>query len=223
MKYVVSDIHGDYERWSEMLNKIELISDDRLIVLGDVIDRGPDGIKIIKEIMDSKNIKMILGNHELMMLYAVSTENESYVEDWFNNGGYETAQNFSKESEESQEKILNFIRTRRYKARTKTDDGRVFSIVHGWPCESEILNDEIYNCVWTRPNRTEKPSIACEGQLIIGHTPVNELYTKREIKDNGHPRILYTPYYIDIDCGCGHHGGCLSALCLDTMEEFYVL
>ena len=45
--------------------------------------------------------------------------------------------------------------------------------------------DSFMDCVWTRPNRTEKPSIACEGQLIIGHTPVNELYTKREIKDNG--------------------------------------
>ena len=40
--YIMSDIHGLYDRYEAMLKKIDLKEDDRLYVLGDVIDRGPD-------------------------------------------------------------------------------------------------------------------------------------------------------------------------------------
>lgn len=39
-----------------------------LYVLGDVIDRFPDGIEILQELMAMPNVKMLLGNHEYMML-----------------------------------------------------------------------------------------------------------------------------------------------------------
>ena len=38
--YVISDIHGEYEKFMELLEEIELEENDTLYVLGDVLDRG---------------------------------------------------------------------------------------------------------------------------------------------------------------------------------------
>lgn len=47
MTYTVSDIHGCYDKYRELLRAIQLQPNDTLYVLGDVIDRGPDGFKIL--------------------------------------------------------------------------------------------------------------------------------------------------------------------------------
>lgn len=69
--YIMSDIHGQYIAYSKMLNLIDFKDEDQLYVLGDVIDRGPDGIRIIRDIMNRDNAELILGNHEFMMLNAI--------------------------------------------------------------------------------------------------------------------------------------------------------
>ena len=47
---------------------------DVLYVIGDAIDRGPDGIKILEYIKDHKNMDLLIGNHEFMMLNAVDPD-----------------------------------------------------------------------------------------------------------------------------------------------------
>lgn len=49
--YVISDIHGMYNKFIELLNKIKLKDTDTLYILGDVLDRGPDPIKTLLKIM----------------------------------------------------------------------------------------------------------------------------------------------------------------------------
>ena len=68
MTYVMSDIHGNMRRFNSVMEQINLQPEDTLYILGDVIDRHPDGIRILRRIMDKPNIKMLLGNHEYMML-----------------------------------------------------------------------------------------------------------------------------------------------------------
>ena len=46
-----------------MLNRVGFSDDDFLFVLGDVIDRGEDGIKILKWMMSQSNMELIMGNH----------------------------------------------------------------------------------------------------------------------------------------------------------------
>ena len=71
MIYVMSDIHGQKRRFDSVMKQINLQPEDTLYVLGDVIDRNPDGIKILRQIMAMSNAKMLLGNHELMMMDAL--------------------------------------------------------------------------------------------------------------------------------------------------------
>ena len=54
-RYVMSDIHGEANRFHAMLEKIRVSADDTLYILGDVIDRGVDGINLLLEIMEMPN------------------------------------------------------------------------------------------------------------------------------------------------------------------------
>ena len=64
MIYAISDIHGCFEQYQAMLQEISFSSRDTLYVLGDVIDRGPDGIRILQDMMLRSNVLPLLGNHE---------------------------------------------------------------------------------------------------------------------------------------------------------------
>ena len=79
MIYVLSDIHGHEGRFASILKQINLQPEDTLYVLGDVIDRHPGGIRILRKIMAMPNAKMLLGNHEYMMLRALGEPDRKSV------------------------------------------------------------------------------------------------------------------------------------------------
>ena len=64
--YVISDIHGQYDMFMEMINKIDLKDTDTLYVLGDILDRGPHPVKVLMKLMEMSNAICITGNHEIM-------------------------------------------------------------------------------------------------------------------------------------------------------------
>ena len=57
MIYVMSDIHGNTARFESVMKQIDLQPTDTLYVLGDVIDRFPDGIRILRRLMKMSNVK----------------------------------------------------------------------------------------------------------------------------------------------------------------------
>lgn len=69
--YITSDIHGRYDLYKKMLSIIHLKKDDKLYILGDVVDRGPDPLPILFDIMANDNIILLKGNHEQIMLDAI--------------------------------------------------------------------------------------------------------------------------------------------------------
>lgn len=71
MIYVMSDIHGNSERFNSVMEQINLQPEDTLYILGDVVDRFPDGIRILRKLMGMPNVKMLRGNHEQMMLRTI--------------------------------------------------------------------------------------------------------------------------------------------------------
>lgn len=62
-KYVISDIHGEYDMFIELLNKIKLKETDTLYILGDVLDKGPHPIKTLLRLMGMPNAVCIACNH----------------------------------------------------------------------------------------------------------------------------------------------------------------
>lgn len=75
MRYLISDIHGCYDQYRQLLQKINFSSQDELYVLGDAVDRGSDPIKVLQDLMRRPNIIYILGNHDLEM-YVSPTQVE---------------------------------------------------------------------------------------------------------------------------------------------------
>lgn len=53
--YVISDIHGMYNKFTELLNKIKLKDTDTLYILGDVLDRGTRSDQNIAQ--DNEHVK----------------------------------------------------------------------------------------------------------------------------------------------------------------------
>ena len=66
--YVVSDIHGEYDLFAGLLEKIRLKEDDSLYILGDILDRGPHPIRTLLKVMEMPNAICLAGNHELMAI-----------------------------------------------------------------------------------------------------------------------------------------------------------
>ncbi|RHT47208.1 hypothetical protein DW766_13780 [Butyricicoccus sp. AM29-23AC] len=106
MQYVCSDIHGRYDKWCALLAALDLKPTDTLYVLGDVIDRGPDGIKVLQDMAQRLNVIPILGNHELdaalcipkllqevtdESIAALSGKDFAALSEWLQNGGGPTA------------------------------------------------------------------------------------------------------------------------------------
>jgi serine/threonine protein phosphatase 1 len=93
----VGDIHGCAKTFRVMVrDELCLTSSDHLIVLGDMIDRGPDSKGVIDEIISLKErgirVQVLQGNHEEMMINASqSNESNDY---WLRNGGQETLDSF---------------------------------------------------------------------------------------------------------------------------------
>ena len=69
MTYVMSDIHGDFDRYMKMLEEINLDEDkDTLYILGDVIDFGESGMKILMDMSSRPNVYPVIGEHEYTAL-----------------------------------------------------------------------------------------------------------------------------------------------------------
>ena len=69
MVYAVSDLHGMYELYEKICAKLK--PEDEVIFLGDAGDRGPDGWKLIRAILDNPQWIYIKGNHEDMLINAI--------------------------------------------------------------------------------------------------------------------------------------------------------
>ena len=224
--YVVSDIHGEADRFYAMLEKIRFSADDTLYILGDVIDRGPDGILLLQKIMASPNMVMLLGNHEYMMLDYLKPDPDPIAKRrWNRNGNRPTLEAFLKLKAREQKEILNFLKSLPTHMELEVNDQR-FYLVHGFPGTN--INDE----VWSRPELST-PNPMPDYQVIIGHTPVLSLIQPEEekvryameLESRGeHLRICHAEGFINIDCGCGHSYPikALAGIRLEDMKAFYI-
>ena len=202
--YVMSDLHGCKKQFEEMLKTIGFSPDDHLYIIGDVIDRGNDGIELLRYTMQTPNITLLLGNHELMMREAIEKDDYDL---WFYNGGISTLTNFRNLSEREQDEMLEYLHTLPLYLDIAVGDRR-YRLIHGAPMEDEA---DVENSVWERPEADQV--FFSDKTVIIGHTPTRIYHNKDE--------IFHAGSFIDIDCGCVYFGT-LACLRLEDMKEYYI-
>ena len=68
--YAVGDIQGRYNDLLRLLDRLEFsFEKDRLILLGDLVNRGPDSLGVIRFAMQHpEQVRLILGNHDLFLI-----------------------------------------------------------------------------------------------------------------------------------------------------------
>lgn len=99
--YVFSDVHGHHRTLERLLERVSPADEDVVWILGDMVDRGPDPVGVMRTCRALADGHILMGNHEDMMLQAFK-----YVEDpttrfqWEMNGGVTTADGLARLSKE---------------------------------------------------------------------------------------------------------------------------
>lgn len=228
--YVMSDIHGRYKEYLAMLKQIDFDnfqSNDRIYILGDVIDRGPGGVAILRHIMRNREkIQFIIGNHELMMVEAIKTNDYML---WISNGGQPTYDTMLTLSQNEQDNIIRFIEAARYQSDIDIG-GRRFILAHGRPYEATINGEQCSVGPFDRyyishMNKAEQIvwGKMHESYQIPGKTIVFGHYSTHHYQDTTPWSIYHGKNCIGIDCGCAYNNknsrlGCIR---LDDMREYY--
>lgn len=95
MIYAVGDIHGELAKLERLLSMLPLEPDDRLVFVGDYVDRGPDSRGVVDRLIalrEERPCTFLLGNHESMFLAYIGWQGDRYdnAEYYLANGGIET-------------------------------------------------------------------------------------------------------------------------------------
>lgn len=237
MHYCISDIHGWLDKYEKVLNYVK--NEDTLYILGDVIDRGKDGLKILNDIEKRKNIVFIVGNHELFLYNYLKSlnnefENKKVKAVWTMecNGGTVTKEQVDLLSNEEKLKIQRFLEDS-YLIKRVEIKGTKYHLSHSYTLFyikndlkfRDTTNSEKRKVVWNSvfPRRSDPfgKTIDDTGEIyIFGHTPV------QKVKDNAFDYKIIHEYknaeFYDIDCGCAY-GEDFSRLALFCLEDKSVI
>ena len=233
MHYVISDIHGCYDQYRKLLEEIQFSDEDVLYVLGDVVDRGPEPMKVLQDMMMRPNVIPILGNHEYMALTTLQELNVEVTEEnhdaylnldmmrdymnWMENGGETTVKGFRRLDADTKETVLEYLEEFSAYEIVETG-GRIYVLVHagiGGYCPGKSLDDyDFSDFIFYGPDysrRYFKEGVA----MVVGHTPVMSLY------EDGRCELYEENGTFCIDGGCVF-GGKLFALRLEDQRVFAV-
>ncbi|MDX1909179.1 MAG: metallophosphoesterase family protein [Bacteroidia bacterium] len=207
----ISDIHGCIASLRALVeHQLQLRQDDKLYLLGDYIDRGPNSRGVLDYIMQLQqsgyDVTCLRGNHEQMMLDAVANPRE--VGQWIYNGGYEALTSFGTDDvTQIPEKYINFLHQLPFYAETDT-----YILVHAglnftgtqkdvqkddflWRMHNPLRDTE--SMLWIRYWYDEIDWNWLKKRIIVhGHTPIEQ----DEILDMF--EVLEEDQVIDIDNGC---------------------
>ncbi len=231
--YCISDIHGHFDNLIRFVDTLNV--DDKVYVLGDVIDKGKDPIKCLELIMNDKRFSMLLGNHEYMMFDMLIREDNTYEyyeasSQWLDyNSGYDTYDQYKLLSQTDRLKILSFIESLPLNIPELIVNDRSFYLVHSCPKDNKQIKlidakydlNLIYSYVWDRVIPLDRLNII-DQIVIAGHSPVqihNQMYLDT-IKPAYSGKDIKSANYIDIDGGLATNlpNSRLIALCLDDLS-----
>lgn len=231
MIYVMSDIHGCYDKYHQMIEKLKLTADDALFVLGDVIDYGDDGIRILKDMMYRANVYPVLGEHEYIakQVFPLIEQAKSLEEcaeyvhgedavtlgNWLKNGGGATIKAFLALNAEDRESIIDYLDEFEPFEEVEAA-GRSFVLVHAGieDFEEDKPLEDYDEKAFISAAADYSKIYFSDKYLVTGHTPTLSIMPS----NNG--KVYSKKRHLAIDCGA-FYGGRLAAVCLDTLKAFY--
>lgn len=227
--FVVGDIHGYASKLRKLLPKIrERASDgDTLVFVGDYIDRGPDSRGVLEIVQEQSlggwpgPVVTLKGNHEILMLDALTKRPRYGFDAWMQNGGLETVGSYTggRLTRNWLDAVpishLEFLRNLRdwYE-----DEHGIY--VHAG-LKPELRPEECDEDAWQWIRGEFIDSEYHWGKVVVfGHTPQYAPHDRPIIDPKDLPwQPLNRPEKIGIDTGAAY-GGPLSAVMLPEREFF---
>lgn len=191
--FAIGDVHGCFDKLKALIEeKIFLQKSDKLILLGDYIDRGSQSKEVIDYIIELKekgfDIIPLIGNHEVMLIdFLFDKKNLSL---WIQNGGSETLKSFGISSLETLEsKYIDFFKDLQYYYSYEE-----FLFVHaGFNDEANNPFEDKHHMIWKC--RENYKHLLLENKIIVhGHCPVKDSLTKKQ--------LFESKSVINVDTGC---------------------
>ena len=189
----IGDIHGEIDRLNNLLKKLNPTKQDRIVFLGDYIDRGKDSVAVIDRLLKLKeqtNCNFLEGNHEQLFLKALSTLSEEDVANCMLNGGAKTLQDYLLMKKDNFEKFKIHMKFFRSLEMIYIKDFFVFvhAGINPFKTLTQQSNEDL---IWIRDEFiNNKLKIAKWGyKVIFGHTVCNEPFVSDD--------------KIGINTGCG--------------------
>ena len=224
MVYCISDIHGYYDLFWRLLDKIRFSNRDKLYVLGDIIDKGPDSIRLAKLLFSMPNVYCIAGNHEydfLKYYRALMRQTEDY--DWVLEklrGYFADGKLFDWETVDRFDLLPFYVETDNFigvHAGIPVKDGKLLPVSQA-TCE-QLVYDRRFK---------DKDILPQNGKCVLyGHTPVRYLTVRDEILR--YPRKDATQDRKNIADNCKIHldtgvalSGVLGTFAVNDCQSFYV-
>lgn len=191
--FAIGDIHGCFDSFKELVeNKLQLQEDDKLILLGDYIDRGDKSKEVVDFLMELQekgfDIIPLRGNHEAMLLDAY--EDEKNISRWILNGGNKTLESFEINSvEDIESKYISFLQDLKHYYAFED-----YLFVHAG-FNDNVLNPftDYYSMLWKCKESYKNPLLANK-TIIHGHNPISISACEE--------RVISKLDVINIDTGC---------------------
>jgi len=188
-RFVISDIHGCFQTFSSLLEKIKLKKKDQLFVIGDMVDRGPYSMLVLEKIVslleDGYRVFPSLGNHEQILLNLQTTA----TADLFIFSKRQNAQHLLDEKYLVRKELRLFLESLPYYFETEDH----FLVHAGFNTRIDEPFSDWQSMLWTRDYKYHEKKL--KGKTVIhGHVPKSLSTIKRTIK-NGDKNIC-------IDNGC---------------------
>lgn len=235
MHYVTSDLHGCHPNvLIRLLNTAGFRDSDELIILGDVIDRGEFGAEMLLWITQQPNVRLILGNHEALMLACdflfedvcddslakLTPESLKLVEFWIRNGGDPTIRGMKRlllKDPSIAAGILEYLRDETSLYEDLQIGSKRFILTHAglgnFSPQRPLADYAMEDLFLVRPSPDER--YYDDATVIFGHTPTAFFDTACN------SRAYHGPGWICIDTGAAM-GGKPMLLRLEDRKEFYL-
>ncbi len=207
----IGDIHGCFDALQRLIEEeIRIQKSDRIVFLGDYIDRGRKSKEVIDYILSMKtqgfDLVTLRGNHEQMLIDAF--REDAKIMQWLFNGGGETLKSFDLEATIGlPDKYWQFFYDLPY---CYSCEDYIF--VHaGFNDKAEHPFEDKYQMVWTR-NDDYTHSVLLGKTIIHGHTPISLETCKYYIEQQSS--------VLNIDTGCVFKDipGCGKLTALDVLS-----
>ncbi len=202
--FIVGDVHGCSEMLKRLIDKIEWDpSGDRLIFIGDYIDRGGDPKGVVDFVLrlkeDSPLVQCLIGNHEQMLLdYLSNVDPQSFII----NGGLSTLRSYKAVRQSERDPLFPSSHLAFFSSLLPMIELEQYYIVHaGFRPNIRIKDQDLFDMVWIRDGFIY--SDYDFGKMVVfGHTPFDS------------PMIMKNK--IGIDTGAVY-GNCLT--CIELPEK----